>query len=399
MRILNAVVITAALGSFVDILDLTLFQSVRVASLASLGVPPEAMFSVGAGLMKVQLLGLVLGGLLFGALADRRGRRSVLFASILTYSLATLANAWVTSVPQYMAVRFIAGMGLAGELGAGITLIVEVMPKEVRGYGTTLCAAFGVSGALAGALIASKLPWRTDYIVGGALGLSLFLLRTKTYESKFFERSQASRAAEGSRSFASSASRLTKYLAVLAASSPLFFVLLIIAPFAPEFGKAAHPAHHVSAAAATGTLSVAMTLGDVLTGVLSQKMKSRKRPILICIVGLGVLLTILFFAPISSDAVWLAVLFLIGLCAGYFVLFLTIAAEQFGTNVRGRAAVAAPNVMRGLAIPMTIVLEKVSKPLGFPLAGALISGTCVLLALVALRSLPETFASNLDYDE
>jgi putative MFS transporter len=397
MKILNAVVLTAALGTFVDILDLTLFQSVRIVSLRDLGVAPADLFPVGAMLMKVQLLGLVLGGILWGIIADRRGRRSVLFASILTYSLATLANAWVTSVPMYAIVRFIAGIGLAGELGAGITLIVEVMPKETRGYGTTLCAAAGVSGALGGALIAAKLPWRTDYIIGGCLGLSLFLLRATTYESKLFQHSKEKK--QTAQKPKANAAWFGRYVAVLAAGLPLFFVLLMIAPFAPEFGKGANPPHLVSVALATGTLSVAMTLGDVGTGLLSQKMKSRKKPILICILGLAVLFTTLFFVPIPSDGAFIAILFLIGLCAGYFVLFLTIAAEQFGTNMRGRAAVLAPNIMRGLAIPMTIGLERLSKGVGFPMAGALISGTCILFALVALRTLPETFGTELDYDE
>lgn len=399
MRIFNAVVITAALGTFVDILDLTLFQSVRVPSLRELGVAQVDMFTVGAMLLKAQLAGLVLGGLLWGFVADRRGRRSVLFASILTYSLATLANAFVHSIPQYALVRFIAGIGLAGELGAGITLIVEIMPAETRGYGTTLCAAFGVSGALGGALLASKLPWRTDYLIGGALGLALFLLRATTYESSLFQRSQAARRSGEGTTFLRSGTRVGRYLAVLAAGLPLFFVLLVIAPFAPEFARGVTPAHPVTAAAATGTLAVAMTLGDVLTGVASQKLKSRKRPIAWCIGALAVLFVLLFLVPISSDLVWVAILFLVGTCAGYFVLFLTIAAEQFGTNVRGRAAIAAPNLMRGTAIPMTLLLERLSKPLGFPRAGMLIAGSCIVLAVIALRALPETYRANLDYDE
>ena len=190
MRLLNAVVVASALGTFVDVLDLTLFQSVRVASLKDLGVAGHDVFKTGLLLLNVQLAGLLIGGFLWGILADKRGRRAVLFASILTYSLATLACAWVHSVPVYALLRFIGGVGLAGEMGAGVTLIVEVMARESRGYGTTICAAAGVSGAIAGGMLATLLPWRTAYIIGGVAGLALFLLRTATTESAMFVRSR-----------------------------------------------------------------------------------------------------------------------------------------------------------------------------------------------------------------
>jgi MFS family permease len=398
-RIFNAVVVTAALGTFVDVLDFTLFQSVRVPSLLGLGVAPADVFSVGAKIFKAQLAGIVLGGLLWGWMADRFGRRSVLFASILTYSLATLANAWVPSISAYALMRFVAGIGLAGELGAGIALVVEVMPKETRGYGTTITAAAGVAGGLAGALFASQLSWRTAYVIGGALGLCLFLLRTRTFESSLFERSKAARPAK-LRSFVRDRARVVRYALLLAAGAPLFFVLLIVAPFAPEFAKGTTPPHPlVTAALATGTFSVAMTIGDVGTGLLSQAWKSRKKPMMACQIALAVLLAAFFLAPVPSDALYVGLLFAIGLSNGQFVLFLTIAAEQFGTNVRGRAAVNAPNLMRGLAIPMTIALEKLQKPLGFPKAGAMLAAGCLVVGLLALRALPETFAKDLDYDE
>lgn len=399
MRIFNAVVVTAALGTMVDVLDLTLFQSVRVASLLGLGIAPDDVFRVGAMIFKAQLAGILLGGFLFGVVADRFGRRSVLFSSILTYSLATLACAWVQDVPTYAFARFVTGIGLAGELGAGIALIVEVMPKETRGYGTTISAAAGVSGALVGALMASRLPWRTAYIVGGVLGLSLFLLRTKTFESGLFERSKAKQHGEKPIAFLKDKARVRRFLIVLASGLPLFFVLLVVAPFAPEFGKGTSPPHAISAALATGTFSVAMTLGDVAWGLVSQAWKSRRKPMLLCVCALAVLFVTFFLMPVPGDTLFIVLLFFIGLFAGHFVLFLTVAAEQFGTNVRGRAAIIAPNLMRGLAIPMTIALEKLSKPLGFAKAGASIAAVCVVLGVLALSVLPETFGADLDYDE
>lgn len=397
-RIFNAVVVTAALGTCVDILDLTMFQSVRVASLQSLGVAPDEVFRVGATIFRAQLAGILLGGLLWGTVADRLGRRSVLFASILTYSLATLGCAWVPSVPAYALLRFAAGIGLAGELGAGIALVVEVMSKETRGYGTTITAAAGVTGGLLGALLATQLHWRNAYLVGGVLGLSLFLLRATTFESGMFERSKAGRTG-APQGFLSSRARVARFGLLLASGAPLFFVLLIVAPFAPEFGKGARPPHALTAALATGTFSVAMALGDVGTGLLSQAWRSRKKPMRACIVALGLLFGVFFLAPVPTDTLFIALLFCIGLAAGHFVLFLTVAAEQFGTNVRGRAAIMAPNLMRGLAIPMTLALEKLQRPLGFATAGALLAGACVVVGLFALSSLPETFGADLDYDE
>src|SRR5882762_615963 len=111
-------VIVAALGYFVDIYDLLLFSIVRRPSLSALGVPDEELFGQGEFLLQVQMGGLLLGGLIWGIMGDKRGRLSVLFGSILMYSLANIGNGFVTNVTQYAALRFIAGLGLAGELGA-----------------------------------------------------------------------------------------------------------------------------------------------------------------------------------------------------------------------------------------------------------------------------------------
>ncbi len=274
MRLLNAVVVTAALGTFVDVLDLTLFQSVRVVSLKDLGVAGDDVFKTGLVLLNVQLTGLLAGGLLWGILADKRGRRAVLFASILTYSLATLACAWVNSVPIYALLRFIGGIGLASEMGAGVTLIVEIMSRETRGYGTTICAAGGVSGAIAGAVLATLLPWRTAYIIGGVAGLALFLLRTAIPESSMFVRSRTGVNMQGGSSSRRPISRRValparacglalfgtwptarRFILSLALGIPIFFVLLIIAPFAPEIGAALPPRHAMTAAVGTGAVA------------------------------------------------------------------------------------------------------------------------------------------------
>jgi MFS transporter, putative metabolite:H+ symporter len=399
MRLLNAVVVTAALGTFVDVLDLTLFQSVRVASLRDLGVSGEDVFKLGIMLLNVQLAGLLIGGFLWGAIADKRGRRTVLFASILTYSLTTLACAWVNSVPLYALLRFVGGIGLAGEMGAGIALIVEVMPRDKRGYGTTICAAAGVSGAIGGGILATHLPWRTAYIIGGVLGLGLFLLRATTKESAMFTRSVATTKPRGIPALFREWKTARRFLLSLALGLPIFFVLLIIAPFAPEIGAALPPGHAVTAALGTGSVALGLTLGDVATGLLSQKLRSRKRPIALSLALLAAVLGVFFFVPLPNDRVFAAFILLLGFSAGYFVLFLTNAAEQFGTNLRGTASVSAPNIMRAMVIPMTLIMKKLAPSIGLRGALVAIAGVCIAVAALALRALPETFGRDLDYDE
>lgn len=397
MRILNTVVVTAALGTFVDVLDLTLFQSVRVPSLRALGLSGDEIFKAGIMLLNIQLAGLLIGGFLWGIVADRRGRKTVLFASILLYSLATLASAAVTSVPMYAIVRFIAGLGLAGEMGAGITLIVEVMPKETRGYGTTICAAAGVSGAIAGGVLASKLPWRTDYIIGGVLGFGLLLLRATTYESEMFKTAKQQTKDRGGWGLVRDWKRLRLYLLVLALGLPLFFVLLIIAPFAPEIGAALSEPRVATAAVGTGAVALGLTIGDVVTGLVSQKLRSRKKPLWSSLVLLTALLGVFFFVPLPTDKAYAAMIFSLGFAAGYFVLFLTTTAELFGTNMRGTAAVSAPNVMRATVIPMTLLMKGLGGSIGLRNALVIIAGVCLTTAMLSLRALPETFARDLDY--
>lgn len=399
MRVLNAVVVTAALGTFVDVLDLTLFQSVRVASLKDLGVSGDDVFKLGLMLLNVQLAGLLIGGFLWGVIADKRGRRTVLFASILTYSLTTLACAWVNSVPLYALLRFVGGIGLAGEMGAGITLIAEVMPKEKRGLGTMICAAAGVSGAIGGGILATKLPWRTAYIIGGILGLGLFLLRATTNESKMFTRSRAEAKTRGGMALFKDWPTAKRFLLSLALGLPIFFVLLIIAPFAPEIGAAIPPGHAVTAAVGTGSVALGLTIGDVFTGLLSQKMRSRKKPVMASLLLLAALLGVFFYVPLPNDRVFSLMIVLLGFAAGYFVLFLTNAAEQFGTNLRGTAAVSAPNIMRAMVIPMTIIMKGLAPSLGLRGALVVIAGVSIGIALLALRALPETFGRDLDFDE
>src|SRR5512141_463679 len=180
-------VIVAALGYFVDIYDLVLFSIVRVSSLKGIGIYGQDLIDKGVLLLNMQMIGMLLGGILWGILGDRKGRLKIMFGSIFLYSAANLANATVPSIEAYAALRFIAGVGLAGELGAGITLVSEVLHKSVRGYGTMIVASVGVSGAILANVVAKGFDWRTAFYIGGVLGLMLLLLRLSVAESGMFK--------------------------------------------------------------------------------------------------------------------------------------------------------------------------------------------------------------------
>ncbi len=399
MRILNRLVVVAAIGTFVDVLDLTLFANVRVASLMELGVPKADVFRIGIMMLNLQLVGMFAGGVVWGALADWRGRKAVLFASILVYSLATLACAWVRSVPPYALARFICGFGLAGEFGAGIALISEILPPEKRGYGTTLCAAVGLSGAIAGGAMALVLHWRTAYIVGGIGGLFLLVMRARTFESGVFEKSRKSDLRRGMRALFGKPSVAWRYVLSLAIALPLFFVLLAVVPFTPELAASLDPPLALGAAGATTLVGSGVVIGDVITGLASQRVRSRKKPIQYCVGLIALALLLFFLGLVPSQGLLAFVLFAAGLGAGYMVLFVTNAAEQFGTNARGSATVLAPNAMRLCVIPMTLSLQGLARTVGLRNGALIVAAVCVVLALLALRALPETFGRDLDFEE
>jgi putative MFS transporter len=399
MRILNGVVLVAAIGTFVDVVDLTLFTNVRVPSLRELGVPDAEVFHTGVMMLNLQLAGMFAGGVVWGALADRRGRKAVLFASILVYSLATLACAWVRSVPHYALARFICGFGLAGEFGAGVALISEILPPEKRGYGTTLCAAVGLSGAIAGGVMALALHWRTAYIVGGVAGLALLVMRARTFESGMFEKSRKSDSQRGMRALFGRVSVAWRYALSLAIALPLFFVLLAVVSFTPELAASLDPPLAFGAAGATTLVGCGLVIGDVITGLASQRMRSRKKPIQYCVGVIALALLFFLLGLVPSKGLLALVLFAAGLGAGYMVLFVTNAAEQFGTNVRGSASVLAPNAMRLCVIPMTLSLQTLAGTVGLRNGALIVGAVCVVFALLALRALPETFGRDLDFVE
>jgi putative MFS transporter len=276
VRLLSAAVIVASLGYFVDIYDLLLFSIIRLPSLKSLGLVGEDITNNGIFLLNIQMIGLLAGGIFWGIVGDKKGRLSVLFGSIFLYSVANIANGFVHSIESYAAWRFIAGFGLAGELGAGITLVAEIMPKEKRGYATTIIAAVGVSGAVVAFVIARYFEWRTSFFIGGGLGLSLLLLRVGVAESGVFSNAKNIHATRGDfLSLFTSKTQFIKYLRCIVIGIPLWFVVGILITLSPEFGKALHVQGPVNAGAAVACCYAGLVFGDIASGLLSQYLKSR----------------------------------------------------------------------------------------------------------------------------
>ena len=399
-QLLQLPVLVAALGYLVDMYDLFLFSVVRVPSLKALGTAPDRLLPDGIMLLNMQMAGLLLGGIFWGVLGDKRGRLSVLFGSILIYSLANIGNGFVTTLNQYALLRFVAGVGLAGELGAGITLVTEVLPKQIRGYGTTIVATMGVLGAIMAYFVADLFAWRNAYFIGGGLGLLLLVLRVNVFESPIFETLKERQVKRGDLLMLfTSKTRFLKYLRCILVGLPIWFVVGILITFSPEFGQAMGLSAPVVAGKAVMLSFAGQVFGDVASGLLSQRLRSRKRAILGFILLSLAFVGVYLLAPLRDiDTFYLVCVFL-GVANGYWALFVTIAAELFGTNLRATVATTVPNFVRGAVIPLTwlFVLGKTHVGLLYSALGiGLLTG---ILALVALSFMEETFGKDLNYVE
>ena len=394
-------VVVAALGYFVDIYDLVLFSIVRVASLKDLGVGGDALLERGVLLINMQMGGMLLGGIFWGILGDKRGRLSVLFGSILMYSLANVANGLVQSVPAYAVTRFIAGVGLAGELGAGITLVSEVMRRDARGYGTTIVATVGICGAVAAALIGDLTHWRTTYFIGGGLGLALLLLRVGVLESGMFSAVKKREAVERGNFFSlfSTRDRARRYLGVILVGVPIWYAVGILVTFSPELGKAMGMDPAPNAGRAIMFTYIGLAVGDLGSGALSQLARSRRRVVLGFLVLTAACVALYFAVGSASLSTFYGVCVALGFATGYWAVFVTMAAEQFGTNIRATATTTAPNFVRGAVVPLSLAFEAMKGSLGV-VKSALVLGALTLgLALVALVFLEETYGKDLDFTE
>ncbi|MBC6991485.1 MULTISPECIES: MFS transporter [Hymenobacter] len=398
----SAIVIVASLGYFVDIYDLILFSIVRVKSLNELGITAnDAVRDLGLYLINMQMGGMLLGGILWGVLGDKRGRLSVLFGSILLYSLANIANGFVHTIDQYAWLRLVAGVGLAGELGAGITLVAESLPKEKRGYGTMIVATVGVSGAMLAYWVGEAFGWRNAYFIGGGLGLALLALRVGVYESGMFEQARREEVARGNfLSLFTNGPRLLKYLKCLLIGVPLWFVVGILITLAPEFGRALGVQGEVTAGLGVFWCYFGLVFGDFASGWISQMWRSRIRALQLFLVLCATLVGVyLYGLRGATPTVFYTVCFILGLTVGFWALFVTVAAEQFGTNLRATVATTAPNFARGSVVLLTPLFKAMVGPLGIIGSATALGVVSLLIAFWSVSTLPESYGKDLDYYE
>ncbi len=394
-------VAAAALGYFVDLYDIVIFGVVRVVSLNDLGISGAANTSWGIDLLNLQMVGMLIGGVLWGILGDKLGRRTALLATIGMYSLANIANGFVTSVEQYAVLRFIAGVGLAGELGMGVTLVAELMPAKYRGYGTTVISFLGLLGALTASYVGVLFEWRMAYIVGGGMGLVVMAARWYGLrESDMFAAHKAQGRHQGDlRLLFKSAPTFGKFLAVIAVGVPIWYISALFVNLAPEYGKALALTEPLTVAQTLRWQAIGLAIGSALTGLLSEWLGSRKRVLYGCFAALVVLVGLLLNLEGQSTTAYCAVMFVIGLGQGYWTVFITTAAEQFGTNIRATVTTSVPNFVRAMIVPITLGLKAIWDATGL-IGGTLMIGVAVFgLAFLALRSLQETYGKNLDYVE
>ncbi len=396
---LNIVVIVAALGYFVDIYDLILFSIVRVPSLQAIGIAPDQIKNSGVYLLNMQMIGMLLGGIVWGILGDKKGRLSTLFLTILLYSLANIANGFVQTLNQYAVLRVIAGFGLAGELGIGITLVSEVMTKETRGWGTSIVSGIGIVGA-ALAFLVSEWGWREAYLVGGVLGLMLLGLRVYIHESGMFDKVKESTAKRGDfLSLLKNRKKFIKYISSIFVGIPVWFTIGILVTFSKEFGEALGITSAVSPGKSIMYHYFGAALGSIVTGYVSQKLKSRKKALWIAITSLSFLCVWYFSASGYSPELFYFIIFLLGLAQGYWAVFITVASEQFGTNIRSTATTTIPNFVRGATVPMLIWWKYMTEGIGIIQSSMIVGSVVIVLAIIAVFFLEESYGKDLDYLE
>jgi len=413
-------IVVAALGYFVDIYDLILFNVIKKESLIGIGLrDPLEIKDTGIMLFNFQMAGMLVGGILWGILGDKKGRLKVLFGSILMYSAANVANAFVTDIPTYAAIRFIAGVGLAGELGAGITLVAEVMSKETRGYGTMIIVTFGALGAVLAALVGAEgevignfihaisgitlANWQVAYIVGGALGLVLLIMRFGTIESGMFKQMHQRNVKKGDFLALFTQKKILKtYIYCILIGLPIWFVVAVLIALAEDFAIPAvlGVGEPIKNGSAVMYCYLGLSFGDLLSGIFSQLFRSRKKVVMFYLfLTIFMVLIYLFTTKNCSASYFYFICFCLGTVAGYWALFVTIASEQFGTNIRATVTTTVPNFVRGAVVPITGLFMFLSSYLGMIYSALIVGAICVGLAIFATFKVQETFGKDLNYIE
>lgn len=398
--LLSVPVLVAALGYFVDIYDLLLFSFIRVKSLGSLGLKPSEVSVQGMYVISIQMYGLLIGGILWGTLGDKKGRLSVLFSSIVLYSLANIANGLVQTVDQYALARFVAGIGLAGELGAGITLVSELIPKEKRGIATSMVAGIGLTGAVFAYFISKSFDWRICYFIGGGLGFFLLLLRVSVFESGMYKTMHGTAVQKGNFfMFFTNVQRFKKYLFSILIGLPTWYVIGVLITFSNDFGKELHLSAPVDPARSVLYAYIAIAIGDFLIGLVSHWFRSRKKALYLFYVITVISLILFFRQGGGTDNGMYAICALMGFGTGFWAIFVTMAAEQFGTNLRATAATTVPNIVRGFLPVIIIVFHWLQRSNTYLNAAAITGAIVMTISIIAVLLVPETFHKDLDYLE
>ena len=402
--LLSLPVFVAALGYFVDVYDLLLFTIVRQPSVLSIGSTMETIIVDSAHIINWQMSGLLIGGILWGVLGDKKGRLKVLFGSILLYSLANILTSFVQNVDQYAYCRFIGGIGLAGELGAGITLVSEMLPKNKRGIGTSMVAGIGLFGAVVAYFtFKATNDWRLCYQIGGVLGFFLLILRVRVAESFMFESAKLANIQKGNfLMFFNNAARFKKYIKAILVGLPTWFVIGVMVNYSNKFASTLYGVNLIDSGRSIMLAYVGIATGDLLIGYISQYFKSRKKALLL-FYSISIIGMVAFFSPYNnSDSRMYMICAFMGFSTGYWAIFNQMAAEQFGTNLRATAATTIPNMVRG-ALPLInfLFLDILQKQLGWNIvqSGMLTGAIIMLVTLIAFYYTEETYHKDLDYLE
>jgi MFS transporter, putative metabolite:H+ symporter len=398
--LLSLPVIVAALGFFVDIFDLLLFGVVRKSSFADLGLSPAEILSKGELTISLQLTGMVIGGIIWGIIGDKFGRLKVLFGSIILYSIANIANGFVQDIDTYMIIRFIAGIGLAGELGAGITLTAEILPKEKRGLAGTIIATCGVLGGISAALLSKIITdWRTLYFIGGGIGLVLLALRVSVAESAMFASLEKSNIQRGNYLlFFTSKERFYRYAKGMLIGMPVWYCIGILMFFADEFASQMGIIG-ITPGNAILFQYIGLAFGDITAGLISQKLRSRKKA-LYFFYSVFIFFLILFFTQHNSSAAWFYFICSgLGFGTGISVLYIITSAEQFGTNLRASATTSITNFVRGFTPLLLLIFKQLRDYTGYLKGAWLIGIAIMIISVTALYFTKESFGKDLDFVE
>ena len=393
-------VIVAALGYFVDIYDLLLFNIVRIPSLRSLGLNETEIDKKGELIIGIQMLGLLIGGIIWGVAGDKKGRLRVLFGSIILYSIANIANGFVQTVPQYTIARFVAGIGLAGELGAGITLVSELLKKEQRGLATSVVAGIGLTGAVVAFFISQHYGWRNCYFIGGGLGILLLLMRVSVFESGMYKAMEKGVSKGNFFMLFNNKERFKKYAYSILLGLPTWYVIGILIAFSNKFARNFGMSEEVSPGKATMYAYIAISIGDISAGVLSQLLKSRKKALYVFYALTIIMIALYFMQSPSSSAhhlYWITAG--LGFATGFWAIFVIMGAEQFGTNLRATAATTIPNMVRGSLPLMLLLFNGLQHYYTYTFSGLLTGVVVMIISIYAVVSTKETFHKDLDYVE